>query len=708
MAIVAALLAGSVAVDLVFFTGFIASDDVVYTTAAWRLAETAALWPDLASHEARLLMIGWCALVGVLVGQDVQAIAASFVVFHQAVNLLTFQLGRQLGGARVGVLAAALTASFPLMVGFSTTILPDIPLTACFLAAFVAFHSAYVGEPRPRRSMVLLTLCGGALGLAFLVKESGLVPLPLFLALVLAYEWRRRATPGGIRGGLAGVAAFLAGLGLVWALEMSALRVLTGLWSFRLGSFLAAPTVSTPSLGSLVGRALLVAATVGARATPSAAVLAVLLAAGAYRAIRRGYGTTLLFPTWFAAYYTWGSASLATYSPPSVQLRYFIPCVPFLLVAVAAALADAYAWAAERVRRTHRHLESWLRAVAAMAGAAAAIALLARCDRDAGNLYGAPLVSQSLRALRSWSSGHRTPLVLSESLGAQIFPLFRHRPDGLLFSHEVRASQLEQWRRDGGFHFLDLHPTSPLTRVELNPLLGWRHGLPASERRVERLVESLLSGGGTDSGWMMRPMGRFDRVGPRSAELRVLLGDPGGLFRLRHRPDRGLLVYQLTGTDQDVRYPQPSFDPSGATTIVNGTFDEWSEAGPVGWQARDTTASRVPGPTGHPAVRIGPGAFGYLWQSRPLGMSARGRRLVLRATVRSDTPAAARLWIKVAMGSDWEEVFGASHPGDGTWRPLEAVLPVPPGFAGGELRIVLLHAGRQGHSDFADLDVSVY
>jgi hypothetical protein len=80
---------------------------------------------------------------------------------------------------------------------------------------------------------------------------------------------------------------------------------------------------------------------------------------------------------------------------------------------------------------------------------------------------------------------------------------------------------------------------------------------------------------------------------------------------------------------------------------------------------------------------------------------------VLRATVRSDAPAAGRLWIKVAVGSDWEEVFGESHPGDGTWRPLEAVLPVPPGFAGGEVRLVLLHAGLQGHSDFADVDVSV-
>ena len=60
----AALIAASIAIDLVFFTGFLASDDILYTTAARRLMESGRLWPDAAAHEARLLMIGWCALAG--------------------------------------------------------------------------------------------------------------------------------------------------------------------------------------------------------------------------------------------------------------------------------------------------------------------------------------------------------------------------------------------------------------------------------------------------------------------------------------------------------------------------------------------------------------------------------------------------------------------------------------------------------------------
>jgi hypothetical protein len=59
------------------------------------------------------------------------------------------------------------------------------------------------------------------------------------------------------------------------------------------------------------------------------------------------------------------------------------------------------------------------------------------------------------------------------------------------------------------------------------------------------------------------------------------------------------------------------------------------------------------------------------------------------------------------VGADWEEVFGEPHPGDATWRPLEAVIPVPLPFAEAEARVVLLHAGTRGHSEFDDVDLSV-
>jgi len=48
-AALAALVAASIAIDLVFFTGFLASDDILYTTAARRLVESGGLWPDAAA-----------------------------------------------------------------------------------------------------------------------------------------------------------------------------------------------------------------------------------------------------------------------------------------------------------------------------------------------------------------------------------------------------------------------------------------------------------------------------------------------------------------------------------------------------------------------------------------------------------------------------------------------------------------------------------
>jgi hypothetical protein len=701
-----AILAASVIVDLLFFTGFIASDDVLYTTAARRMAETGTLWPDPAAHEARLLMIGWCALVGVWVRHDVQAVAASFIFFHQLLNLLTFALARPLAGTAAGLLAAALSAAFPLLVVFSTTILPDIPMAACLVAAFLVFRSAYVHGPGRRRPGLLLTLSGALVGLAYLAKESGLVPVPFFLALGFTYERRTPESNGRTSRALTRAAAFLGGLGLVAGLEALALRGLTGSWSFRMGSFLeGGGGGGGPLLAALGQRAALLARTLGAHAAPGAAVLVILIAA-LYAAKRPGLRPTLLFPAWYAAYYTWGSASLGSYSSPSLQLRYFIPCIPFLLVPVSAALCDAYVWAGTQAGRLHPRAQPAMRAAAAVLSTAAVVALLGVCDRQAGDLYGAPLVTQSLRALRASGSSGPMPLVISETLGAQLFPLLLERPQGLLFSHEVGPAQLERWRREGGFRFLDLSPTSPLGRVELNPLLGWRHGLPASERRVERLVESLLVGPATDDGWIMRPAGRFDRVGPRSAELRALFGDAAALPGLRHRPDRGLVVYQLTAADQDFRYPLSPLFPGEGPSVVNGMFQDWSEAGPVGWQSRDARASRARGPEGGEAVRIGPGTLSYLWQSLRAPACVAGRRLVLRARVRSDARNAARLWIKIAFGTEWEEVFGEPHPGDATWRELEAALPVPPGFGGAEARVVLLHAGTQGHSEFGDVQLS--
>jgi len=102
-AALAALVAASIAIDLVFFTGFLASDDVLYTTAARRLVESGRLWPDAAAHEARLLMIGWCALAASFFREDVQAVAASFVVFHEFLLFQKTYLFKDVGSDSINI-----------------------------------------------------------------------------------------------------------------------------------------------------------------------------------------------------------------------------------------------------------------------------------------------------------------------------------------------------------------------------------------------------------------------------------------------------------------------------------------------------------------------------------------------------------------------------------------------------------------------------
>lgn len=695
----AAIVTVSVAMDAVFFTGFLASDDVLYLTAARQVLETGRMWPEPPSHEARLFLIGWCALALTALGANVQGVAASFVLFHQILNVLTFLLGARLSGRTAGLVAAALSATFPVLVLFSTTVLPDIPMTAALVGAYLALRSAYGEERGQGHRTWCLVVAGGLLGVSSLAKESALVALPFFVVSALLGEWKAALGRGALRGMASRLCALVAGLGVVLALETVTLRLLTGSWTFRLASLVHFGGPSGPTLLSEASRrAQLVARTVGAHEVASAVALVAVLAAAAYAWRRPGTRSALLFAGWYAAYYTWGTARLGFYYPPSLQVRYFTTCIPFLLVAAASSLDELFRWGRRQPR-----LGPAMKPAAAVLAAAVFLGSAWWCDRAAGRLYGAPLVAQTVRVLRASPADSAAPVVISNTVAAQVFPLLWRRPPRVFLSHEVTDVHLEQWRSQAGFRLVDLDPTSPLRRPDLDPLLQWEHGPPASEGRAEALVARLLDGSAGQTPWTLRPVGRFDRTAPRTAEIRLLLGDVRALGQLEGRPDRGLRLYEVQAAGRDLRYPLTPLDAAALPAIVNAGFAQWRDGRPDGWLFRDTHPARGHGPGGEDAVVIGPGRFCYAWQALEVPVTLAGRSLALRARARSETPGSTRLWMKVAWGEEWDEAFGDFHPGDGTWRELDVVLPVPPAFAGGELRLALLQTGTEGRAAFTDV-----
>ncbi len=117
-------------------------------------------------------------------------------------------LGRALFGQLAGAVAGVLAASSSYLTGLGTTLFLDGSEVAFLLAALLTFHAAVESS-----SWRLHCLAGVLLGLAFLVKESALLLLPLPVVFYLV-AGRNRGWRSGV---LAWAAGFAAVTGWWWA-----------------------------------------------------------------------------------------------------------------------------------------------------------------------------------------------------------------------------------------------------------------------------------------------------------------------------------------------------------------------------------------------------------------------------------------------------------------------------------------------------------
>lgn len=399
-------------IDLLFYTGHFASDDRSYLQAAWRILNQANYSSDPGIAFMRLTLVAWNALVAALVGWNVALISGSYILFHQACVVLTYALGAQYFNRGIGLLAAWYVGSAGLLVAFSTTVLPDLPLTCFLLLALLCFGAAYRARAarQPRRTWWLMVVAGAGVGLAYGAKETALIALPFFFTWWLAAE-RLRPSRRGLWTGL----AFLIGFAAVFLAEFAALSYLTGHAHLRMGWSVGADRFS----GELhvfrdgyypLERLEAVRRNLDYWFQNTRMEWVFVGAAVLYPFVRRRSWTLWLFALWFFAYRVFGSVKLDSYVPATLQARYFTMLVPLASLMLAVVMGQVHAWLPRRLGEARA---KGLQAALVVGLVAYPIFGLQAADRLAGKHYRADAVLTGHTALRHALALGDRPVVLS-------------------------------------------------------------------------------------------------------------------------------------------------------------------------------------------------------------------------------------------------------------------------------------------------------
>lgn len=212
-----ALLVAAVVLRTTFFVGLIGWDDIEYRESSARL-----LAGDLVPRS--LFGLRWgltlpLAAAQALGGDGERTTALVPLAYSLAAIVLAFALGRRLGGARQGLVAAAVLTILPLDVLAASDLHADLAASVFLaLAVFLALR----GEGAAARRTAWFALAGASLAVATLTKESSLA-----LAVVLVLWGIRRGWPR------AAGAAVTAGFAAVLVADMAWLRWATGDWLYR-------------------------------------------------------------------------------------------------------------------------------------------------------------------------------------------------------------------------------------------------------------------------------------------------------------------------------------------------------------------------------------------------------------------------------------------------------------------------------------------
>lgn len=460
------LLAISTIVDLFFFTGYYSSDDISYygfARHAWQFGE----FPNANQIGGfRLVIVGWNWLLIALFGPSPAIVSASYVLFHQLLNALVFVLGRRLFGRGVGLIAAYLTATSPVIIVFASMILPDILCGSFFVLSLYAFHRAYdrLSEAAPQNpSTWWMLLCGLATGAAYSAKETGLILLPFYFVLWLVFSRGRSLRTAFWIG-----ASFLGGVVIIFAIEFFALSALLNQWVFRLTW-----TVEDldPATRAHIGR---YGTNVSDRLQwvfdrlhvfyefmPRLVGWSLLGVLVVYPLCRGRRWTVFAMLLWLFGYQTFGSMRLKEYLPPSIQARYFIPILPFAHIVLGAVFWRFVEWLN---RVPGRPVRLAIQGVALAAVFVFPLLGMRVVNQQSGQWHRAPTMGNVAQAIQFAARQGNAPIVISSFVKYRLDNhLTDYWPEWLIDANSLDRAKLGALLQNGGFYYVQTkyQPTEP-------------------------------------------------------------------------------------------------------------------------------------------------------------------------------------------------------------------------------------------------------
>jgi len=125
-------------------------------------------------------MIAWLLALTTAVRDSALAIRITPLVLGGFTSYTLFLLGREMSGARAGLIAAVLFQIVPVLAGAGLLATPDAPLLLSWAAALRSARQALRGQSRRWLA------CGAAVGIGLLSKLSmALLPAGLLLYILL-------------------------------------------------------------------------------------------------------------------------------------------------------------------------------------------------------------------------------------------------------------------------------------------------------------------------------------------------------------------------------------------------------------------------------------------------------------------------------------------------------------------------------------------